>query len=62
MPIPDFQTVMRPVLESVRHGQPLALGDVRQHVANAFQLTEEERKQRGVVHSQPLFQARILFL
>ena len=46
MPIPDFQTVMRPVLESVRHGQPLALGDVRQHVANAFQLTEEERKQR----------------
>lgn len=46
MPIPDFQTVMRPVLDAVSHGRPQTLGDVRKVVSDAFQLTESERKER----------------
>lgn len=45
MPIPDFQSVMRPILEIVRDGGPLPLAEVRQRVADAFELTEEERRQ-----------------
>lgn len=44
--IPDFQSVMRPVLEVVRNGQPVPLAEVRDRVSNAFSLTEEERRKR----------------
>lgn len=46
MPIPDFQTVMRPVLASVADGAPLALGALRERITDEFQLTEEERHER----------------
>ena len=46
MPIPDFQTVMRPVLEVVSDGVPHALSQVREDVANSFGLTEDERRER----------------
>lgn len=46
MAIPDFQSVMRPVLATVQDGVPLALNELRERVAEHFQLTEEERKER----------------
>lgn len=46
MAIPDFQTVMRPVLAAVANGVPLALSDLRELIANEFQLTQEERHER----------------
>ena len=46
MPIPDFQSVMRPVLESVGDGSPVSLTDVREQVADSFDLTDVERNER----------------
>ncbi|SNS72289.1 restriction endonuclease [Pseudomonas segetis] len=46
MAIPDFQTVMRPVLATVQSGAPLPLNELRERVADQFQLTDEERKER----------------
>ncbi|WP_223453263.1 MULTISPECIES: restriction endonuclease [unclassified Pseudomonas] len=45
MPIPDFQSVMRPVLTTVQNGAPLPLNALREQIADQFQLTEEERKE-----------------
>lgn len=42
MAIPDFQSIMRPVLEAVADGRPLALGAPREKVASSFQLSEAE--------------------
>lgn len=46
MAIPDFQSVMRPVLATVQNGAPLPLNELRERVADQFQLTEDERKER----------------
>lgn len=46
MAIPDFQSVMRPVLTAVQNGAPLPLNELREWVADQFQLTEDERKER----------------
>jgi restriction system protein len=45
MAIPDFQSVMRPVLATVQNGAPLPLNEVRERVADQFQLSEDERKE-----------------
>lgn len=44
MAIPDFQSVMRPVLTTVQNGAPMPLNELRERVADQFQLTEDERK------------------
>jgi len=59
VPIPDFQTVMRPVLDAVSDGQPRTLGDVRQRVAETFLLSDEERKQRLPSGRQTVINNRI---
>lgn len=46
MAIPDFQSVMRPVLTAVQNGAPLPLHELRERVAVHFQLTEDERKEQ----------------
>lgn len=46
MSIPDFQSVMRPVLEAVRDGVAIPLSALRERIADVFQLTEDERKER----------------
>lgn len=46
MAIPDFQSVMRPVLATVQSGAPLPLNELRERVADQFRLTEDERKER----------------
>lgn len=45
MAVPDFQSVMRPVLATVQNGAPLPLRELRERIADQFQLTEEERKE-----------------
>lgn len=44
MSIPDFQTLMRPLLEFLSDRRDHALLEVRQALADRFKLTEEERK------------------
>jgi len=46
MAIPDFQTVMRPVLLSIQDGQPKSMAQVLGEVCDYFQLTEGERAHR----------------
>ncbi|WP_167146899.1 restriction endonuclease [Pseudomonas sp. OTU750018] len=46
MAIPDFQSVMRPVLNAVADGTPLSLSALRERIADEFQLSEAERHER----------------
>ena len=46
MPIPDFQSLMRPLLESYASGIERPISDVRQELAGQFHLTDEELAER----------------
>ena len=46
MPIPDFQTLMRPLLEEYATGGERPIADVRAALATRFELTEEELAER----------------
>ena len=43
MAIPDFQTLMRPLLELATDGKEHALAEAREKLAKIFELTDEER-------------------
>jgi len=45
MPIPDYQTLMLPVLRAVADGNEYRIGDVTERLAQEFQLSQEERQQ-----------------
>ncbi|MCX5510765.1 restriction endonuclease [Pseudomonas sp. BJa3] len=57
--IPDFQSVMRPVLSVVEDGTPLALSELRERIAEQFQLTEDERKERLPSGNQTVINNRV---
>lgn len=59
MAIPDFQTVMRPVLAAVADGAPLALSVLREQVANSFPLSEAELHERLPSGKQTIINNRI---
>lgn len=59
MAIPDFQSVMRPVLSTVQNGAPMPLNELREQVADQFQLTEEERKERLPSGQQTVINNRV---
>lgn len=59
MAIPDFQSVMRPVLSAVQNGAPLPLHELRERVADQFQLTEDERKERLPSGNQTVINNRV---
>lgn len=42
VPVPDFQTLMRPLLTSLSDGQPRSVKSVRSFLAEEFQLTQED--------------------
>jgi len=46
MPVPDFQTLMRPLLEEYATGGERPIADVRAALATRFELTEEELAER----------------
>lgn len=45
MAIPDFQSVMRPVLATVANGAPISLKTLREQVVDQFQLNDAERNE-----------------
>lgn len=59
MTIPDFQTVMRPLLEVVQDGTPRTLSDVRDAVCDKFSLTDEERREMIASGRQTIIQNRV---
>ena len=44
MPIPDFQTLMLPLLKAVKDGEEHRIGDVTERLGDQCQLTQEERQ------------------
>ncbi|WP_185267560.1 restriction endonuclease [Halopseudomonas xiamenensis] len=59
MAIPDFQSVMRPVLAAVADGMPIALSVLREHIASSLQLTETELHERLPSGKQTVINNRI---
>src|SRR4051794_33637771 len=46
MPVPDFQTIMRPLLVGVEDGRDHAITSLRARLAAEFELTEDELEER----------------
>jgi restriction system protein len=59
MPIPDYQTLMLPLLKAVADGQEHRIGDITERLANEFQLTQEERQQLLPSGTQTSFSNRV---
>lgn len=59
MPIPDFQTVMLPLLESLADGKERLMRDVTALLADRFELSDEERQQKLPSGENKLFVNRV---
>ena len=57
--LPDFQTIMLPLLESLKEGKELAVSQIHDALAAYFELTDEELTERLPDHEHPLFSQRI---
>ncbi|MEP2119594.1 MAG: winged helix-turn-helix domain-containing protein [Bauldia litoralis] len=45
MPIPDYQTLMLPVLKRAASGAPIRVPEVEDGIASEFSLSDDEREQ-----------------
>lgn len=59
MSIPDFQTIMLPMLKAASDGKEYALADIRQLLANEFDLSMEEITALLPSGRQPVFTNRV---
>lgn len=59
MPIPDFHALMYPLLQLADHGEPLRLRDSYAPLADAFELSPQERHQLSPSGQQYLFNNRV---
>lgn len=59
MAIPDFQSVMRPVLLAVANGETLSLSSLREKVSSFFQLSDAERHERLPSGKQTVINNRV---
>jgi restriction system protein len=59
MPIPDFQSVMLPLLETLQDGKERTMRDLTEQLALRFKLTEEERQEHLPSGPQSLFYNRV---
>jgi restriction system protein len=59
MPIPDFQTLMLPVLKITSDGLEHRMRDIIERLSNEYKLTEEERKQLLPSEGAFLFDNRV---
>lgn len=59
MAIPDFQTIMLPLLESLSDGDEHSLMEIRDRLADNFSLTPEEREQLLPSGNQAIFENRV---
>lgn len=59
MPIPDYQTVMLPVLKTVADGESHLLRDISKAISDQFELTDEERGKRLPSGQQTIIANRI---
>lgn len=59
MAIPDFQSIMLPLLELIKDGQEYSGRDVTEKLANYFQLTEADRQEMLSSNNQLRFTNRV---
>ena len=59
MPIPDYQTLMLPILKKVSDGQEHKYRDLIELLAVDFNLTDDERKELLASGTQPIFDNRV---
>ena len=57
--IPDYQTLMRPLLECIQDGQEHLFKNVIEQLADRFELTQEEREQLAPSGHSALFSGRV---
>ncbi len=62
MPVPDYPTMMLPVLESLADGQPRSVRAVAEAVAKRLKVSEEERAERIPSGGQTKFHTRISWI
>ena len=59
MPVPDFQSLMLPVLRTLEGGKEIRISEVRDHVADAVGLTPEALRELVPSGRQPVFTNRV---
>ncbi|MCR4399432.1 MAG: winged helix-turn-helix domain-containing protein, partial [Syntrophomonadaceae bacterium] len=59
MAIPDYQTLMKPLLRAIGDGKVHAVNSVIKQLADEFGLTPDERMTRVPSGNQPLFSNRV---
>lgn len=59
MTIPDFQTIMLPMLEYLGDGKTRTIGDLYHHLSSHFNLSDEEKKELLPSGKQPIFNNRV---
>jgi restriction system protein len=59
MPIPDFETIMRPLLMHLTDGRDHGTDDTFNALATHFALTEDEKRQLQPGGRQGLFKNRV---
>ena len=59
MGIPDYQTIMLPLLNFISDGEEHKSRDVAEHISNEFNLSEEERKKLLSSGKQPIIRNRV---
>jgi restriction system protein len=59
MAVPDYQSLMLPILLRIQDGQPHEVRDVREEVAQALKLSEADRAELLPSGAQPVFDNRV---
>ncbi len=59
MPIPDYQTIMLPLLEHLSDGKEKSTQETIDALSSIFKLTEEEKKELLPSGNQTIFKNRI---
>ena len=59
MPIPDYQSIMLPLLKQISDGQAHKFSEVKENLAQEFKLTPQERRELLPRGRQALFDNRV---
>lgn len=59
MPLPDFQSIMRPLLAHLADGQPHTLSELHDRICQELGLTSDEVKQRTSSGKQTVMRNRV---
>ena len=59
MPIPDYQTIMLPLLKFLGAKKEHALNEIIEHIIQSFNLSEKEKKELLPSGSEPIIKNRV---